>query len=246
MEKYIIILVILATIYYIQNCLKTTEGFETTSEQSTYGVDDLNSINTLAQISKNLMRGGLTVPGNMDLTGKLGCGNNLFVRYLPHPQWLTLYPQSSGNWINILGPMRDSNNNIITDYSKADAGKTNMTSVILGNDGSGNLMIINGDGGTSVNGGIRAYDLELQNKLKVNNKDILTELTSLTTELNTLKTELNSLKIDISSNYLKVNRAFRIKQDSTDETDSNPYIKAGGGSTWDFNEIDAGWVARYK
>lgn len=57
MEKYIIILVILATIYYIQNKL-LIEGFEAASAQSMGGVDDTNAINTLAQISKQLMAGG--------------------------------------------------------------------------------------------------------------------------------------------------------------------------------------------
>ena len=79
MEKYIIILVILATIYFIQNNLKTTEGFETTTSQSVFGVDDLNAVNTLAQISRQLMSGGLTVPGNMIVNGKTTINSGLNV-----------------------------------------------------------------------------------------------------------------------------------------------------------------------
>ena len=74
MEKYIIILVLLASIYYIQNKLKDTEGFEAVPTQSLGGVDDTNAINTLAQISKQLMVGGITVPGNMRVQGDLSTG----------------------------------------------------------------------------------------------------------------------------------------------------------------------------
>jgi len=71
MEKYLIILVLLTSIYYIQNKLKDTEGFEAVPAQSLGGVDDTNAINTLAQISKQLMAGGVTVPGAMTVTGAL-------------------------------------------------------------------------------------------------------------------------------------------------------------------------------
>jgi hypothetical protein len=74
MEKYIIILVLLASIYYIQNKLKESEGFQNVPAQSLGGVDDTNAINTLAQISKQLMAGGLTVPGNMRVQGDISTG----------------------------------------------------------------------------------------------------------------------------------------------------------------------------
>ena len=67
MEKYIIILVILATIYYIQTQLNNIEGFAD-APQTIGGVDDANAINTLAQIAKNLMTGGFTIPGSINLT----------------------------------------------------------------------------------------------------------------------------------------------------------------------------------
>ena len=66
------------------------EGFEGTT-QSLGGVDDANSINTLAQIARKLMDKGLTVPGDMNingntnvtgntaLTGSLGVGTTLNV-----------------------------------------------------------------------------------------------------------------------------------------------------------------------
>jgi len=71
MEKYIIIFVILATIYYIQTQLKNTEGFADVPTQGLGGVDDTNAINTLAQIAKNLMAGSLTIPGSLTLKGDL-------------------------------------------------------------------------------------------------------------------------------------------------------------------------------
>ena len=97
MEKYIIILVILATIYYIQTQLKNAEEFEdaaakdkadapkdkadkadapkekvqVSNQSAGSGIDDANAINTLAQISKQLMAGGVTVPGNMTIQGNL-------------------------------------------------------------------------------------------------------------------------------------------------------------------------------
>ena len=76
MEKYIIILVILTTIYYIQSKL-LIEGFEAAPAQSLGGVDDTNAINTLAQISKQLMAGGVTVPGNMTVQGNVTVTNNI-------------------------------------------------------------------------------------------------------------------------------------------------------------------------
>jgi hypothetical protein len=56
---------------YLMNCrFNSIEGFEG-SAQSVGGVDDTNAINTLAQIAKNLMAGGVTVPGNMNIQGDL-------------------------------------------------------------------------------------------------------------------------------------------------------------------------------
>jgi hypothetical protein len=75
MEKYLIILVLLASIYYIQNKLKDTEGFADAPAQSLGGVDDTNAINTLAQIAKQLMAGGVTVPGSMTLLGNMVFSN---------------------------------------------------------------------------------------------------------------------------------------------------------------------------
>jgi hypothetical protein len=71
--KIITILFMIIIIYqiYLMNCrFNSIEGFEG-SAQSLGGVDDTNAINTLAQIAKNLMAGGVTVPGNMALQGDI-------------------------------------------------------------------------------------------------------------------------------------------------------------------------------
>ena len=77
MEKYLIILVLLASIYYIQNKLKDTEGFADAPTQSLGGVDDSNAINTLAQIARQLMDKGLKVPGDMNITGNTNITGNM-------------------------------------------------------------------------------------------------------------------------------------------------------------------------
>ena len=69
MNIYIIIsVIIILVIYCIQNSI---ENFESTPavNQSLTGIDDANAINTLAQISTQLMAGGLTVPGNINILG---------------------------------------------------------------------------------------------------------------------------------------------------------------------------------
>jgi len=51
------------------NCrFNSVEGFADVPAQSLGGVDDTNAINTLAQIAKNLMAGGVTVPGAINLS----------------------------------------------------------------------------------------------------------------------------------------------------------------------------------
>jgi len=67
----IIFLIILTYQIYQINCVvfkDKVEGFEGAT-QSLGGVDDSNSINTLAQIARKLMNEGLTVPGSMTVTG---------------------------------------------------------------------------------------------------------------------------------------------------------------------------------
>ncbi len=70
MEKYLIILVIVFIAYYSYTCLKETkvEGFA--DAQTIDGVDESNSINTLAKIAKDIMDGGsFKVLGNITTEG---------------------------------------------------------------------------------------------------------------------------------------------------------------------------------
>ena len=74
--KIIVIIFMMIVIYQIYqlNCSvykDNREGFADTPVQSVGGVDDTNAINTLAQIAKNLMAGGVTVPGNMTVAGNM-------------------------------------------------------------------------------------------------------------------------------------------------------------------------------
>ena len=73
----VLIFMILVTYqFYLLNCNKTNEPFADT-QQSIGGVDDQNSINTLAQLAKQLMTGGATVPGNMTIKGELVASGSL-------------------------------------------------------------------------------------------------------------------------------------------------------------------------
>ena len=54
---------------YLMNCrFNSVEGFEGAT-QNLGGVDDANSINTLAQIARKLMDGSLTLPGELKIKG---------------------------------------------------------------------------------------------------------------------------------------------------------------------------------
>ena len=75
MEKYLVIIILVVLTYYLFNCwvenkvnniLKTKEGFAGTTG-STNDADVASSINTLAQIAKDLQAGGLTVPGALNI-----------------------------------------------------------------------------------------------------------------------------------------------------------------------------------
>ena len=69
----IIILIILILLSYKVFIIdkKVSESFESTS---TSLVDDWNAINQLAQISKKLLTGGLTIPGNLNVSGSILVG----------------------------------------------------------------------------------------------------------------------------------------------------------------------------
>jgi len=79
MEKYLIIIGILIGLYFIYKYNESlTENFADVPAQSLGGVDDTNAINTLAQISKQLMAGGVTVPGNMTINGVLSPAHSVW------------------------------------------------------------------------------------------------------------------------------------------------------------------------
>ena len=69
MEKYLVIILILVILYYLYSCLKTKEGFA--DAQTIDGVDEKNSINTLALIAKDILEGGgFKVKSDLNVSGK--------------------------------------------------------------------------------------------------------------------------------------------------------------------------------
>ena len=142
MEKYIIILVILATIYYIQTKFKETEGFESVPAQSVGGIDDTNAINTLAQISKQLMVGGVTVPGAMTVTGALTVNGGITTPKGTGYKVTSSNGQSYGIWGGAGSGFATDNGLEIHTY-KPDGGWAGNPLNIVGNDTrvNGNLNV---------------------------------------------------------------------------------------------------------
>jgi hypothetical protein len=142
MEKYIIIFVILATIYYIQTKFKETEGFESVPAQSVGGIDDTNAINTLAQISKQLMVGGVTVPGAMTVTGALTVNGGITTPKGTGYKVTSSNGQSYGIWGGAGSGFATDNGLEIHTY-KPDGGWAGNPLNIVGNDTrvNGNLNV---------------------------------------------------------------------------------------------------------
>jgi len=72
----IIFMIIITYLLYNIYCDKIKENFAE-AEQSIGGVDDTNSINTLAQLARKLLDGGATVPGNLTIKGELVSSGSL-------------------------------------------------------------------------------------------------------------------------------------------------------------------------
>jgi len=70
----ILLIIILFKLYLLES--KDIEKFAG-EEQSMTGVDDTNSINTLAQLARKLLDGGATVPGNLTIKGELVSSGSL-------------------------------------------------------------------------------------------------------------------------------------------------------------------------
>ena len=64
----LVIIILIYQIYLLNKRFSKIEGFADVPVQSLTGIDDTNAINTLAQIAKNLMAGGVTVPGAINLS----------------------------------------------------------------------------------------------------------------------------------------------------------------------------------
>ena len=89
MEKYLVIIILVVLVYYLFNCwfenkinniLKLKEGFveETCGTNNVIDNADIaKSINTLAQITKDLQAGGLTVPGALNIKGVINTDGDI-------------------------------------------------------------------------------------------------------------------------------------------------------------------------
>jgi len=110
MEKIVYLFFIVIGFYFIYNyCQKqTAETFENITLGS---ADDQNSINKLAQIANQLMTGGVTVPGNMNIQGEVNWSGNL-PRFGPAENKFTLHtPPDARKGLWIAPSTDDANSN---------------------------------------------------------------------------------------------------------------------------------------
>jgi hypothetical protein len=75
MDKLLYFLVLLILLYLI--CDKSNVSAESFENVTLGNADDQNAINKLAQIANELMKGGATVPGNMNISDNLNINKNL-------------------------------------------------------------------------------------------------------------------------------------------------------------------------
>ena len=78
-NNYLILGLVLffGVLYYCFSSSSVTENFQ--NQAVTSGQDDMNSINTLAQLARQLMSGGTTLPGNLTVQGNTTVQNSLGV-----------------------------------------------------------------------------------------------------------------------------------------------------------------------
>ena len=84
-------------LYQLYSDKYNKEGFEGTT-QGLGGVDDANSINTLAQIARKLMDKGLTVPGDMNINGNVGITGKMTNHLIANHQFSTTGPNGCLNF----------------------------------------------------------------------------------------------------------------------------------------------------
>ena len=200
MEKYIIILVILATIYFIQNNLKTTEGFEATATQSVYGVDDLNAINTLAQISRQLMDKGLTVPGNMTVVGRINStsGYGTGGGWISANGLIQIFTPDNSHWTQLFC-------NKGSDVLSVQDRHGNPGGITVGNIVANNALDVNAGGGNVLKvdaGGVHCKrNMNIDGSLLINPAGLYGG----TINCNTLFTSSGSLSVYKDNNWQKSN-----------------------------------------
>jgi hypothetical protein len=75
----LVIVILVVFIFFTNSKEKFVDTISMVSLKNVTDMDDKTAINTLAQISKSLMTGGLTIPGDVKITGKTTIENELTV-----------------------------------------------------------------------------------------------------------------------------------------------------------------------
>ena len=131
MEKYLIILIVAFVVYYTFKCFnQTKEGFA--DAQTVDGIDESNSINTLAKIAKDIMDGGgLKVAGRLQVTGAKStpAGSGDMLTHFNHSDgnnYIRGNTFLNGN-LNVVGPISSGDFNINSQLSKIGPEKNKFT-----------------------------------------------------------------------------------------------------------------------
>lgn len=168
MEKYIIILVILLIMYYLFTCLNSTK--ENFADASASNMDDATAIQTLAQLSKQLMAGGITIPGNVNIQGDLVFPNKTNIKgagrlniggeealYILNKSGVTIGKESGGTGDLVVQGNQSVGGNETVNGNMTVTGVTTCTTLKIGDatltwDGNKKMLVL--DKGLIVNNGL--------------------------------------------------------------------------------------------
>jgi len=221
----IFMMIVLYQIYVLNQAVfkDKVEGFEGAT-QSLGGVDDANAINTLAQIARKLMDGGITVPGDINTTGAvLSKGSNASFQYFSRNgngkqfTWYTPDGDNSYLWhtdkpnlfnitkngdvtttggLTVQGPINAS----VNKWNTSSDGKnrihfTNNAETVYGSSNGVHVFRTGANGG-----GPDGMTLDQNSILKVKNRDILAELDGLRRDVDSSIKHNQNIRIRNSAN----------------------------------------------
>jgi len=133
----ILTLILFIVLFYKNFIMNNTEGFESTAPSL---IDDWNAVNQLAQISKKLMAGGLTIPGTLSAT-------SLTSTNLTTTNLVATNISLNGNDLqkSLTDKFTAFENKLNTAISEANTKITNGLAVALKNDDSVRLYVTKND-----------------------------------------------------------------------------------------------------